>query len=84
MNIDKVCKQISKELDIPYETIKDVVMYEFKFTVKTMKDPEDTRDILFNKLFKFKLKNRFKDDKTKNYSPNEDNINRTKSVMGTV
>jgi hypothetical protein len=35
-----------------------------------MKDPEDYREILFNKLFKFKLKSRFKDNKTKNYSPN--------------
>ena len=28
-----------------------------------MKDPDDTRDVLLNKLFRFKLKNRFKDNK---------------------
>lgn len=71
MNIEKVCKRISKELGEDYELVHDIVMYEFKFTTDIMKDPDDYRDILFNKLFKFKLKNRFKLDKTKNYSPNE-------------
>lgn len=33
-----------------------------------MKDPEDTRDILFNKLFKFKLKSRFKENKNLKYN----------------
>lgn len=33
-----------------------------------MKDDEDTRDILFNQTFKFKLKRRYKQDKTKQYS----------------
>ena len=28
-----------------------------------MKDQDDTRDVLINKLFRFKLKNRFKDNK---------------------
>ena len=36
-----------------------------------MKDPDDTRDVLINKLFRFKLKKRFKEDKTRNYSPYE-------------
>ena len=31
-----------------------------------MKDQNDQRDILFNKLFKFKLKNRFKNEKADN------------------
>ena len=30
-----------------------------------MKDQDDTRDVLINKLFRFKLKNRFKDKKSK-------------------
>lgn len=34
-----------------------------------MKDETDYHDILFGGLFKFKLKNRFKEDKTKKYSP---------------
>lgn len=32
-----------------------------------MQDPTETRDILFNKLFKFKLKRRYKEDKSKEY-----------------
>ena len=34
-----------------------------------MKDPQDCHDILFRRLFRFKLKNRFKENKTKDYSP---------------
>jgi hypothetical protein len=33
-----------------------------------MKDDLDTKDILFNKLFKFKLKRRYKENKTKEYT----------------
>ena len=33
-----------------------------------MKDETDTKDILFNRLFKFKLKRRYKEDKQKPYS----------------
>lgn len=41
-----------------------------------MKDETDLHDILFNGLFRFKLKGRFKDNKTKRYSPYEkDNEN---------
>ena len=36
-----------------------------------MKDQDDTRDVLINKLFRFKLKNRFKDNKNKPLSPYE-------------
>lgn len=32
-----------------------------------MQDPTETRDILFNKLFKFKLKRRYKENKNKEY-----------------
>lgn len=35
-----------------------------------MKDENDTHSILFAKLFKFKLKNRFKENKNKPNSPN--------------
>lgn len=48
-----------------------------------MKDPDDYREILFNKLFKFKLKSRFKDNKTKDYSPNgrKENNNASKDRL---
>ena len=76
MDLDKTCRSIAKELGYDYELVRRIVMYEFEYTTKVMKDPDDYREILFNKLFKFKLKTRFKEDKTKIYSPNgrnEDN-----------
>lgn len=36
-----------------------------------MKDKDDAKDILINKLARFKLKNRFKENKEKDYSPHE-------------
>ena len=36
-----------------------------------MKDQDDTRDVLINKLFRFKLKNRFNDSKNKPLIPYE-------------
>lgn len=33
-----------------------------------MKDEENTQDILFNELFKFKLKRRYKENKQSNYT----------------
>lgn len=33
-----------------------------------MKDDNDIRDILFNQLFKFKLKRRYKENKSKGYT----------------
>lgn len=69
MNIEKTYKDLSVRFNLPIDTIKEIVQSEFKLTVNIMKDPNDYRDILINKSFKFKLKNRFKDDKTKTYSP---------------
>ena len=43
-------------------------MFEFYFTTQVMKDETDTHDILFNKLFKFKLKSRYKENKQRGYS----------------
>ena len=68
MDLDKVCKQIAKELNEDYELVRKIVLYQFKYTVDIMKDPNNTMDILFNKLFKFRLKSRYKEDKTKKYS----------------
>lgn len=69
MDVNKACRELAEYLNEPYELVRDIVMYEFKYTTDIMKDPNDTRDILFNKAFKFKLKPRFKNDKTKEYSP---------------
>lgn len=71
MNIDKVCRQIAKDLNEDPNVIKQIVMHQFQFVVDVMKDEDDTRDVLINKLFRFKLKKRFKDNKQSNYSPYE-------------
>lgn len=68
MNLNNVCRKISKDLNLDFDIVRDVVMYQFRYTVNIMKDPEDTRDILFNKLFKFKLKSRFKENKSLKYN----------------
>lgn len=63
-DVEKICKSISKELNVEYDTVYDVCMQMFKFTKEVMLDEEDTHNILFNKLFKFKLKKRFENDKS--------------------
>ena len=71
MNIDKVCRQIAKDLNEDPNVVKQIIMHQFQFVVYVMKDEDDTRDVLINKLFRFKLKKRFKDNKQSNYSPYE-------------
>lgn len=71
MNIDKVCRQIAKYLNEDPNVVKQIVMHQFQFVVDVIKDKDDTRDVLINKLFRFKLKKRFKDNKQSNYSPYE-------------
>lgn len=65
--IEDVIKQISKNLNIDKQIVNDVCKHVFTETVKTMKS-DDTKDILFNELFKFKLKKRYKEDKNRQYS----------------
>lgn len=71
MNIDKVCRQIANDLNEDPNVVKQIVMHQFQFVVDVMKDKDDTRDVLINKLFRFKLKKRFRDNKQSNYSPYE-------------
>lgn len=68
IDLDKVIKKVSKQLNLDRELVAIVCKHPYKCLIETMRDEEDTRDILFNKLFKFKLKNRYRDDKTKEYS----------------
>lgn len=63
MDIEKICKEISKEQNIDQELVRKIVYFQFQFVREVMQDPEDTHDILLNKLFKFKLKKRFKENK---------------------
>ena len=71
MNIDKVCRQMAKDLNEDPNVVKQIIMHQFQFVIDVMKDEDDTRDVLINKLFRFKLKKRFKDNKQSNYSPYE-------------
>lgn len=57
-------------------------MYEFQFIKQVMQDKDDTHDILINKLFKFKLKSRFKEDKLGNYSPKKNKQDGKESKEG--
>jgi len=50
------------------DLVHDIVMHQFNFIKEVMQDPEDIHDILINKLFRFKLKTRFKEDKKRKYS----------------
>ena len=64
INIENVINEVSKNLNLDKELVAAVCKHPFYKTVELMKT-EDTRDILFNQLFKFKLKRRYKEDKTK-------------------
>lgn len=69
IDIDQVIKEVSKTTGIDINVVDVVCKHVFKFTIEVMKDPQDCHDILFRRLFRFKLKNRFKTNKTKDYSP---------------
>lgn len=69
IDINQVIKEVSKRTGVDINTVDTICKHVFKFTIDVMKDETDYHEVLFSKLFKFKLKNRFKDDKTKKYSP---------------
>ena len=64
-----VIKEVSKRTGADIELVDQICKHVFRFTTDVMKDENDYHEVLFSKLFKFKLKGRFKEDKTKNYSP---------------
>lgn len=68
ITIDDVIKKVSKNTGVDKDLVDTICRHPFLCTVESMKDDSDIRDILFNELFKFKLKKRFKEDKTKQYS----------------
>jgi hypothetical protein len=67
ITLDDIIKQVSKNLNVDREIVNAVCKHVFQQTVDIMKS-DDTSDILFNKAFKFKLKRRFKEDKTRQYT----------------
>lgn len=68
IDINDVTKLVSSRTGIDRDIVSTVCKHAFLFTLDKMKDDVDTKDILFNQLFKFKLKKRFKENKTQKYS----------------
>lgn len=66
IDINNVIKEVSNKLNIDEQIVDIVCKHPFKQTVDLMKG-DDTKDILFNTLFKFKLKTRFKNNKKQKY-----------------
>ena len=67
IDIERVIKDVSKRLNLDKDLVSTVCKHVFQCTVDQMKG-EDTRDILFNQAFKFKLKRRYKENKQKQYT----------------
>lgn len=68
IQIDDVILRVAKNTGYDKELVAKVCKHVFNYTVEAMKDDDNTKDILFNELFKFKLKRRFKENKTKPYT----------------
>lgn len=68
-DIQSISKEVAKRTKLDRELVETICKFPFLFAVDVMKDEEDTHDILFNRLFKFKLKTRFKNNKSLQYSP---------------
>lgn len=73
IEFEQIIKEVSERVGIDKETVKKICQHPFLFTVDVMKDKNDYHDILFSKLFRFSLKGRFKNNKTKPYSPKYEN-----------
>lgn len=68
IDIEQVIKEVSVRTGIDKEIVAVICKHPFIQTINLMKDDTNTQDILFNQLFKFKLKRRYKEDKTKSYT----------------
>lgn len=67
-DIEQVIREVAARTGVEKETVETICKHVFQYTVSTMKDEFDTKDILFNQLFKFKLKRRYKQNKANEYS----------------
>lgn len=67
ITLDDVIKEVSINLNLDKDLVAEVCKHPFRETVNIMKS-DDTSDILFNELFKFKLKRRYKENKQRQYS----------------
>ena len=68
ITLDDVIKETAEKTGMDKETVREICKHVFFETERIMKDEDDTRDIMFNKLFKFKLKRRYKENKSQKYS----------------
>lgn len=68
IDIDDIIKEVSKNTGVDKELVETICKHPFNYTVQVMKDEDNVKDILFNQLFKFKLKRRFKENKNQKYS----------------
>lgn len=67
ISIDDVVKEVSKRLDLDKDIVEKVCKHPFQQVVQIMKS-DNTQDVLFNGLFRFRLKRRYKENKQKEYS----------------
>ena len=67
ITLDDVIKEVSTNLNLDKDLVAEVCKHPFRETVNIMKS-DDISDILFNELFKFKLKRRYKENKQRQYS----------------
>jgi hypothetical protein len=68
IDIEEVIKEVSIKTGVDRDIVSAICKHPFVQTVELMKDDTNVQDILFNQLFKFKLKRRYKEDKTKSYT----------------
>jgi len=68
IDIEEVIKEVSKRTNVDKDLISVICKHPFLQTVEIMKDDDNVQDILFNQLFKFKLKRRYKENKTNRYT----------------
>lgn len=67
MTLNDICKKVSKDLNEDLDLVTGIGKFQFKFIIDIMKDDTDIHDILINKLIKFKLKKRYKENKQLKY-----------------
>jgi len=65
--LNDICKKVSKDLNEDLDLVIEIGKFQFKFITDVMKDDTDIHDILINKLIKFKLKKRYKENKQLKY-----------------
>lgn len=68
ITIEDVIKEVSAQTGVDKDIVSTICKHPFNCTVEAMKDDTDIRDILFNQLFKFKLKRRYKENKSNKYT----------------